>query len=286
MRILVTGAKGQLGYDCLRELSSRGFRDIKGIDIDNLDITSEADVHSYISSYKPDAIIHAAAWTAVDKAEEYPDQVYAVNALGPKYIAEAANDIGAKVIYISTDYVFPGMGKTPYETTDSVSPSSVYGKTKLEGERFVLLANPRSFVVRISWAFGVNGNNFVKTMLRLAETHSHLEVVCDQVGSPTYTRDLAILLVDMLQTDRYGVYHATNEEFCSWADFAEAIFQVANRNVVVDRVTTRDYCAAHPTTAPRPLNSRLSKSKLDESGFARLPTWKDALARYLKELQQ
>lgn len=284
MRVLVTGVKGQLGFDCLRELAARGFGDVIGIDIEDLDITKANDVRSYVLEKRPDVILHPAAWTAVDKAEEHPLEVYSVNALGPKYLAEAANEIGAKIVFISTDYVFPGVGEKPYEVTDPTGPMSVYGKTKLEGERFVLAANPRSFIIRISWAFGLNGNNFVKTMLRLAESHDRLQVVGDQIGSPTYTRDLARLMVDMMLTEQYGVYHATNEGFCSWAEFASAIFRAAKKDVVVEPVSTSDYCRLHPTSAPRPLNSRLSKRSLVEHGFALLPRWEDALTRYLKEL--
>ena len=284
MRVLVTGVKGQLGFDCLRELAARGFDDVIGIDIEDLDITKANDVRSYVLEKRPDVILHPAAWTAVDKAEEHPSEVYSVNALGPKYLAEAANEIGANIIFISTDYVFPGAGNKPYEVNDPTGPISVYGRTNLEGERFVLAANARSFIIRISWAFGLNGNNFVKTMLRLAESHDRLQVVGDQIGSPTYTRDLAPLMVDMMLTEQYGIYHATNEGFCSWAEFASTIFRAAKKDVVVEPVSTSDYCRLHPASAPRPLNSRLSKRSLVEHGFALLPRWEDALRRYLKEL--
>ncbi len=286
MRVLVTGVKGQLGYDCMRELTRRGFSDIKGIDIEDLDITKEEDVHAFLRSYHPDVLIHNAAWTAVDKAEEFADKVYAVNALGPKYLAESCQEIGAKMVFISTDYVFPGSGEKPYEPNDPKGPSSVYGSTKLAGEEFVSKACEKHFIVRISWVFGKNGNNFIKTMLRLGETHPELNIVCDQIGSPTYTVDLARLLVDMIQTDRYGTYHATNEGFCSWADFAKAIFAEANLSVKVNPVTTEEYLRMNPNQAKRPLNSRMSKASLKNNGFEPLPSWQDALSRYLKEIRE
>ena len=286
MRILVTGVKGQLGYDCVRELSRRGFTDVRGIDIDDLDITDEKAVHRYVGEYRPDVVIHCAAWTAVDKAEECAEAVYRVNALGPKYLAEASADIGAAIVYISTDYVFPGTGERPYEVDDPKGPLGVYGSTKLEGERFVAKANPKHFIIRISWVFGKNGNNFVKTMLRLGKQMESLSVVNDQIGSPTYTVDLSRLIVDMIQTDRYGVYHATNEGFCSWAAFAQNIFEYAGYKTVVTPISTDEYKKAHPNQASRPLNSRLSKKKLTECGFDLLPSWQDALKRYLKELDE
>lgn len=283
-KIVVTGVKGQLGYDCVRELNSRGYENVVGIDIEDLDITDEAAVHAFIEKEKPAAIMHNAAWTAVDKAEEFKEKVYAVNCLGPKYLAEAAEKVGASMIYISTDYVFPGTGEKPYEPTDPTGPKSTYGRTKLQGEDFVRAALPRHFVVRISWAFGKNGNNFVRTMLRLAETHDQLTVVGDQIGSPTYTRDLARLLVDMLETDKYGTYHATNEGFVSWAGFAKKIFELTGKDVVVHPVTTEEYKKINPAQTDRPLNSRMSKKCLVDAGFKPLPSWEDALIRYLKEM--
>lgn len=286
MRILVTGVKGQLGFDCLRELSSRGYEDVLGIDIEQLDITDEKAVAAFIASYRPDVIMHNAAWTAVDKAEQFADKVYAVNALGPKYLAHEAAKIGAKIVYISTDYVFPGTGTKPYEVSDPTGPASVYGSTKLAGERFVIDENPKHFIVRISWVFGLNGNNFIKTMLRLGETHDQLNIVDDQIGSPTYTKDLARLLVDMIETEKYGVYHATNEGFCSWAEFAKEIFAQAGKNVTVNPVSTAEYMKLNPNQASRPLNSRMSKKSLLDAGFKPLPTWQDALHRYLEELSK
>ncbi len=285
MKILVTGVNGQLGYDCVRELNRRGYTNVKGIDINDLDITDEQAVHKFISNYNPDVVMHNAAWTAVDKAEEMPDKVYAVNALGTKYLAEACKEVNAKMIYISTDYVFDGKGEEPFEIDSPKNGLSIYGKTKSQGEDFVTSTLDKYFIVRISWVFGINGNNFVKTMLKLADMgKTELNVVCDQVGSITYTTDLAVLLCDMIETDKYGVYHATNEGFISWAEFAQEIFTQANKNVKINCVTTEEYKKLVPNQASRPLNSRLCKNSLDKAGFNRLPKWKDALARYLKEL--
>ncbi len=286
MRVLVTGANGQLGYDCIKELSKRGYKDIKGIDIEDLDITDRDKVIKYITEYKPDVVMHNAAWTAVDKAEEMAEKVYEVNALGPKYIAEACKMINAKMVYISTDYVFEGTGNIPYEVNDPKKGLSVYGKTKSEGEDFVQELLDRYFIVRISWVFGLNGNNFVKTMLKLADMgKKELNVVCDQVGSVTYTADLAVLLCDMIETDKYGIYHATNEGFISWAEFADEIFKLTDKNVKVNYVSTAEYLKFVPQQANRPLNSRMSKKSLIINGFKTLPNWKDALMRYLKELK-
>ena len=286
MRILVTGVKGQLGYDCVRELAERGYTNVKGIDIDDLDLTKEEDVKEYINEYKPDVVMHNAAWTAVDKAEEFKDKVYEVNSLAPKYIAEACKKVNAKMVFISTDYVFNGLGDKPFEVNDEKSGLSVYGKSKSQGEDFVTSATNKYFIVRISWAFGKNGNNFVKTMLKLANMgKTELNVVADQIGSVTYTYDLSKLLCDMIETDKYGIYHATNEGYISWAEFAEEIFKEANKQVKVNHVTTEEYLKMVPQQAKRPLNSRMSKDSLDKAGFKRLPDWKDALSRYLKELE-
>ena len=285
MKILVTGVNGQLGYDCVRELNERGYTNVKGIDIDDLDITNEEAVHKYINEYKPAIVMHNAAWTQVDKAEQMPDKVYEVNSLGPKYIAEACKEVDAKMVYISTDYVFNGLGDKPFEIDDPKEGLSIYGKTKSQGEDFVKNALDKYFIVRISWVFGKNGNNFVKTMLKLADMgKTELNVVCDQIGSVTYTYDLSKLLCDMIETEKYGIYHATNEGFISWAKFAEEIFKQTNKNVHVNYVTTLEYKKLVPAQADRPLNSRMSKTSLDEAGFNRLSDWKDALNRYLKEI--
>ena len=285
MRFLVTGVKGQLGSALLRELARRGYEDVIGIDVEDLDITDEKAVHVYIEEKKPDVVFNPAAWTAVDKAELFPEKVRQINAFGPKYIAEACAKIGAKTVQISTDYVFPGTGEKPYEVNDPIGPSSVYGSTKAEGEEGVRKANPKHFVVRISWAFG-SGPNFVRTMLRLAETHDKLTVVGDQIGSPTYMEDLARLLVDMALTEEYGTYHATNEGFCSWAEFATEIFRQAGKQVEVEAVTSEEYLRRNPNQARRPLNSRLSKQALIDHGFKPLPSWQDALTRYLQSLKE
>lgn len=284
-KVLVTGSKGQLGYDCIRELQERGYTNILGIDIEDLDITDENAVNSYIKTYNPDVVIHNAAWTAVDKAELNQAAVYNVNALGTKYIAEACKEINAKMVYISTDYVFNGQGNKPFETYDDKGGLSVYGKTKSQGEDFVQELLDKYFIVRISWVFGKNGNNFVKTMLKLADIgKTEINVVNDQIGSVTYTYDLSKLLCDMIETDRYGIYHATNEGYISWYDFAVEIFKQTNMNVIVNPISTEDYNKLVPQQAIRPLNSRLSKTSLDKNEFKRLPEWKDALKRYLKEL--
>lgn len=286
MKILVTGVKGQLGYDCVRELNERGYTNVHGIDIYDLDLTKEEDVKKYIYEYKPDVVMHNAAWTAVDKAEEMPDKVYEVNALAPKYIAEACKEVNAKMVYISTDYVFDGLGDKPFNVNDPKAGLSVYGKTKAQGEDFVTSTMNKYFIVRISWVFGKNGNNFVKTMLKLANMgKTELNVVCDQIGSVTYTYDLSKLLCDMIETDKFGIYHATNEGYISWAEFAKEIFKQKGLNVKVNDVTTEEYLKMVPQQAKRPLNSRMSKDSLDKAGFKRLPDWKDALNRYLKELE-
>lgn len=284
IRILVTGVRGQLGYDCVRELQERGYTNVRGIGIEELDITDEQAVKRYINEYKPTAVMHNAAWTAVDKAEQMPEKVYEVNALGTKYIAEACKAINAKMIYISTDYVFDGKGTKSFEINDLKNGLSIYGKTKSQGEDFVTSTLDKYFIVRISWVFGKNGNNFVKTMLKLADMgKTELNVVCDQIGSVTYTYDLSKLLCDMIETEKYGIYHATNEGFLSWAEFAEEIFKLSKKNVKINYVTTEEYKKIVPSQADRPLNSRMSKKSLDEAGFNRLPDWKEALARYLKE---
>lgn len=286
LKFLVTGVKGQLGYDCVKELKRRGYTNILGVDIQELDITDEKAVKNLINEYKPDVVMSNAAWTAVDKAETMPDIVYKVNALGSKYIAEACKQVDAKMVYISTDYVFDGKGTIPFETTDPKNGLSIYGKTKAQGEDFVTSILDKYFIVRISWAFGKNGNNFVKTMLKLADmSKTELNVVCDQIGSITYTYDLSKLLCDMIETEKYGIYHATNEGYISWAEFAEEIFKLSNRNVKINFVTTDEYKKLIPVQADRPLNSRMSKISLDKAGFNRLPDWKDAISRYLKEIE-
>lgn len=280
MKVLVTGASGQLGLDVCAELARRVIEH-KGTSSADLDVTDGAAVQEAVRSYGPDAVIHCAAYTKVDRAEDEPDKCWAVNADGTKNIALACRETGAKLLYISTDYVFPGNGERPYEPSDPVGPLGVYGESKLAGELAVRTLLEKYFIVRISWVFGMNGSNFVKTMLRLAESRDEVNVVCDQIGSPTYTADLAPLLCDMVLTEKYGIYQATNEGECSWAEFAAEIFQDAGYSTKVKPIPTSEY----PTRAVRPLNSRMSRDKLETVGFHRLPAWKDALERYIKELR-
>ena len=277
--IIVTGITGQLGYDVADELDRRSEKFIVTTRKE-IDLTDEKSIKDFITKHKPDAVIHCAAYTAVDKAESEAELALTVNALATRHIAEACRDVEAKLLYPSTDYVFGGDGNTPYEVTDEKAPCNVYGRSKLLGEDSVRAINRRNFIVRISWVFGKNGKNFVKTMLNLAKTHKKLRVIADQIGSPTYTKDLAPLLVDMVHTDKFGTYHATNEGFCSWAEFAAEIFKQAKKDVEVEAITTAEY----PTPARRPFNSRLSKKSLDAAGFSRLPDWQDALKRYLAEI--
>jgi dTDP-4-dehydrorhamnose reductase len=274
--IIVTGAKGQLGCDVVSELERRGIEHM-GIDIADLDITGSA-AAVFLTRHKPSCIIHCAAYTAVDRAEDEPALCMCVNADGTENLAKACREIGAELLYISTDYVFPGDGDRPYETDAPKAPLSVYGKSKLAGEEAVLRHVDKFYIVRISWVFGKNGNNFVKTMRQLAETRDEINVVADQIGSPTYTPDLAVLLCDMALSGKYGIYHAANEGFCSWAEFAEEIMRISGNKCKVNPITTEQY----PTKAVRPKNSRLSKASLDAAGFKRLPDWKDALGRYIQ----
>ncbi|MCI8441400.1 MAG: dTDP-4-dehydrorhamnose reductase [Provencibacterium sp.] len=279
--ILVTGAGGQLGQDMVSCLGQRGIP-CMGADRSQLDITDKSAVDGYMARCRPQAVIHCAAYTAVDRAEDEPETCRAVNVLGTRHIAEACENIGARLVYISSDYVFSGEGTAPYETGSPTGPLSVYGKTKLEGEQVVQALSSRYFIVRTSWVFGAKGPNFVKTMLRLGREKDRLQVVCDQTGSPTYTADLAPLLCDMLRSGRYGIYHATNEGFCSWAQFAEEIFAGAGLKTQVQPI----FSAQYPAKASRPKNSRLSKKSLDEAGLSRLPPWQDALRRCLLSLKE
>ena len=302
MKFFVTGVNGQLGIEVINELTSRGHRGVGsgthpeycGIDLDSyrakadyvcVDITDRARVREAIASERPDVIVHCASWTAVDLAEEESvrEQVYAVNVLGTRYLAEAAAEYGCKFIYISTDYVFDGSGDTPWTPEcNEFNPLNYYGQTKLDGESAVRKLLERYYIVRISWAFGINGSNFVKNILRAGQKHDEVRVVCDQIGTPTYMRDLARILVDMAESDKYGIYHVTNEgDYVSWYDFAREIYRMSGMSVRVIPVTTAEYGRSK---AVRPLNSRLDRSKLVREGFKPLPDWKDALARYLNEL--
>jgi dTDP-4-dehydrorhamnose reductase len=280
MKVLVTGVKGQLGYDVVEQLTVRGI-ECKGVDIDDFDLTDKSAVESYISNYAPDVIVHCAAFTAVDKAEEARDVCYKVNVEGTKNIRAAAEKLNAKLMYFSTDYIFDGTGERAWEPDDKADPCNYYGLTKYQGEQ-VLEGYEKLFILRISWVFGLNGNNFIKSMLRLAQTRNELSVVSDQIGSPTYTADLAILVCDMIETEKYGIYHATNEGYCSWAEFAEFIFENTGKDVTVHHITTEQFGAP----ANRPKNSRMSKQKLIDNGFALLPTWQDATMRYLALIEK
>lgn len=279
MKVLVTGIGGQLGHDVVRELEKRG-QEVVGVGRAEMDITDEGKVREVIRTCAPDAVIHCSAYTAVDRAEGEDDLCHQVNVEGTKYIAEACAELDCKMIYISTDFVFSGEGERPWETDDEAGPINVYGKTKYEGELEVKSRLNKWFIVRISWVFGYNGNNFVKTMLRLGKENGAVKVVADQIGSPTYTRDAAVLLADLVQTEKYGVYHASNEGFCSWYEFAKEIFQAAGMDEVsVTPITSDEF----PAKAKRPFNSRMSKKKLVKEGFNILPSWQDALKRYLQE---
>lgn len=303
MKILVTGVNGQLGHDVVNELIARGHEGIgsgssaayHGVADGSaaavgpyvqMDITDEKAVQAVMEKIRPDAVIHCAAWTAVDAAEDQENQakVYAVNVLGTKNIAQFCKKLDAKMLYISTDYVFNGQGTEPWKADcQTFDPLNVYGKSKLEGELAVKELLEKYFIVRIAWVFGLNGNNFVKTMLKVGKNHDTLRVVNDQIGTPTYTADLARLLVDMLETEKYGTYHATNEGgYISWYDFAREIFRQAGYSTKVIPVTTEEYGLSK---ARRPFNSRLDKSKLKEQDFQPLPDWRDAVRRYLEELE-
>lgn len=305
MKVFVTGVNGQLGHDVMNELNKRGYEGL-GSDIAecysgvadgsavttmpyvSLDITDEENVKKVIEEYKPDAIVHCAAWTAVDMAEDDDkvEKVRAINADGTKYIAEACKETDSKMVYISTDYVFNGQGERPWQPDDkNYEPLNVYGQTKLEGELNVSGILDKYFIVRIAWVFGLNGKNFIKTMVNVGKSHDEVRVVNDQIGTPTYTLDLSVLLVDMIETDKYGYYHATNDdngEYISWYDFTKEIYRQAGMNTKVIPVSTEEYGLSK---AKRPFNSRLDKSKLIENGFKPLPSWKDALGRYLKDAE-
>lgn len=281
MKVLVTGAKGQLGSDVMKELSVRGIDGV-GVDVQEMDITDADACRRVISAAAPDAVIHCAAYTAVDAAEEQVALCERINADGTRNVAEVCKDLDIKLMYISTDYVFNGGGERPWQPDDLREPLNEYGKSKYEGELAVEERLTRYFTIRIAWVFGLKGKNFVKTMLRLGEQNGEVSVVDDQIGSPTYTPDLAVLLVDMIQTEQYGRYHATNEGLCSWYEFAKEIFRQAGmESVKVTPVSTEDYLRMYPNQARRPMNSRISKARLEEKGFNRLPAWQDALKRYL-----
>ena len=280
MKVAVTGCKGQLGADLTAEMEKRNIQ-AAGIDIDTVDITDYEALEAFIEAEKPDAVVHLAAYTAVDKAEQEKEKCALINVKGTENIAKICGEKGIKLLYTSTDYIFGGEGDTPFETDSSSAPCNYYGLTKYEGEQAVKKHCPQHFIVRISWVFGVHGKNFVYTMLRLAENNREIKVVNDQTGSPTFTPDISKLICDMIATDKYGVYHATNEGFCTWAEFAAEIMRRAGKDTKIIPVSTEQY----PTPAKRPRNSRLSKKSLDDAGFTRLPRWEDALDRFLEEVR-
>lgn len=283
-RYLVTGVNGQLGYDIVKELKARGETDILALDKDEMDITDKEQVNKIIELYKPDVIFHCAAWTQVDKAEELKEACEKVNVIGTKNIVDASIKVGAKIVYMSTDYIFDGKKEGYYTEDDKANPQSVYGLTKYQGEEEIR-RNPNHFITRISWVFGINGNNFIKTMIKLSDKYKELSVVDDQIGSPTYTVDLAKLLVEMAHTNKYGTYNATNTGYCTWAEFAEEIFKEYGVDVKVNHVSTDEYYK-DKHHAIRPENSKFDFSKLEQNGFAKMPEWQDALRRYINEFNE
>lgn len=277
MKVLVTGIKGQLGHDVMQCLAKREIEAV-GADIEEFDITDFKGTRDFIVAVKPDVVIHCSAYTAVEKAEDDMELCMAVNGTGTENIAKVCKELNSKMLYISSDYVFPGVGENFYEVTDIPNPLGRYGKTKQAGEEAVKKILNQYFIVRTSWVFGKNGSNFVKTMLRLGKEKKEINVVNDQIGSPTYTKDLAPLLCDMVLTEKYGIYHATNEGICSWAEFAKEIMKIGGLDAKVNGISSEEY----PSRVIRPKNSRLSKKSLDENGFQRLPDWKDAVKRYIE----
>lgn len=279
LKFMVTGVNGQLGHDVVLKLKEMNI-DVVAPGRDEFDLTNREQVQRYIIEEKPDVIIHCAAYTAVDKAEDESDLCYLVNVEGTRAVAEAAKKINTKLVYISTDYVFDGLGQEPHSEEEETTPVNYYGYTKEQGEKIVKEEIARHFIVRTSWVYGLNGNNFVKTMLKLAETNNEISVVCDQVGAPTYTEDLAEFIINLVQTNKYGIYHGVNEGYCSWYEFAKLIFEQLGIVMKVNPILTDGY----PTKARRPINSKLSKSRTDIAGINRLPKWDEALCRYLKKL--
>ncbi|MEG0978598.1 MAG: dTDP-4-dehydrorhamnose reductase [Oscillospiraceae bacterium] len=280
LKVLVTGVGGQLGFDIINELRSKGIEFV-GTDVGDLDITSEVMVTDFVKKMSPSVVIHCAAYTAVDNAQDEKERCELVNAIASENFAKACESVNAKLVYISTDYVFDGSGKKPFEVDATPNPINVYGQTKLDGENAVQKYCSRTFVVRTSWVFGKNGTNFVKTMIKLSNERDKITVVDDQIGSPTYTKDLTALICDMINTSKYGIYHATNEGFCSFAEFATEIVKLNKSKARVIGIKSEEY----KSKAQRPKNSRLSKKSLDEAGFSRLPPWQDALSRFFVEIK-
>lgn len=280
LKFMVTGVNGQLGHDVMMQLKEMDFDVIAPIR-DDFDLADKSQVKNYIIKEKPDVVIHCAAYTAVDKAEDERDLCYLVNVEGTRAVAEAANEINAKVVYVSTDYVFDGLGKEPHLEEKETNPVNYYGYTKEQGEKLIRGLIDKHFIVRTSWVYGLKGNNFVRTMLKLTESRNEINVVSDQIGAPTYTKDLAAFIIDLVQTKKYGTYHGVNEGYCSWYEFAKSIFEKSGIDMRVNPISTKDY----PTKAKRPLNSRLSKENTDKAGIDRMPHWEDAITRFIKELK-
>ncbi len=280
LKFLVTGVNGQLGHDVVLKLKDMNI-DVVAPEREEFDLANEKQVKTYILKEKPDVIIHCAAYTAVDKAEDEKDICYAVNVDGTKAIVEAAKKTNSKLVYVSTDYVFDGLGENPHSEEEETNPVNYYGYTKEQGERIIKELIDSYFVVRTSWVYGLNGNNFVKTMLKLAESRNEINVVSDQIGAPTYTKDLAEFIVNLVQTNNYGTYHGVNEGYCNWHEFAKSIFVKSGIDIKVNPISTEDY----PTKAKRPMNSKLSKDNTDRAGIKRLPNWEDALTRFIEELK-
>lgn len=281
LKILVTGAKGQLGTDMVKRLEEMGL-EYQGVDQEDFDLTNREAVFNYLKDCRPEAVIHCAAYTAVDKAEDDQELCYSVNVKGTSYLAQVCREINAKLLYLSTDYIFDGSGETPFETDSKPNPINHYGLTKYQGELEIQKYLDAFFIVRISWVFGKYGPNFVKTMINLAQKQDEIKVVADQIGSPTYTYDLSLLLAEMIQTEQYGVYHATNEGYCSWYQLAKESIEIAGYHCKVVPIASSDY----PTRAVRPKNSRLSKNSLDKAGFNRLPHYSEALRGFIQELNK
>ena len=280
MRVLVTGVSGQLGHDVLISLQERGHEPI-GVDRSKMDLTDNSQIRGFIKECTPDAIIHCAAYTAVDNAEDNKELCRQINAIAVKEVAECAKELDIPMIYISTDYVFDGSKDGEYSEDDIPNPINIYGKTKLEGELYVQNILEKYYIVRISWVFGENGNNFIDTMIKLSKDRDELNVIDDQIGSPTYTKDLAPLLVEMIESDKYGIYHATNDGYCTWYEFAKEIFKIDNINIKVNPILTNQY----PTKAKRPINSKMKKNKLSKANFNELRNWKDALKEYINTIK-
>lgn len=285
MKILVTGASGQLGFDCVNELNTRGYKEVLGVHSTDFDLTSSSDTINFIKNYAPDVIIHCAAYTNVDSAEKDPAACFAVNTWGTENIVDICNEDNIKLIFVSTDFVFDGKQDVLVTENDSLNPLNVYGKSKQLAEAYIQANLKKYFIVRTAWLCGIKGNNFIKAMLKLAKNNRLLEIVDDQFGAPTFTADLSKLLCDMVESTKYGIYHATNEGYISKADFAKSIFELKNISIDITKITTDYYNQKYNITTQRPMFSNLSKEKLTINGFNKLPNWQDSLKQYLKTLE-